>query len=101
MLVDEALDAGLDGSHPVTLQAKMLRLELLNVKADLERELGRLVLDCTDCGQTVHWVAGLGVTVGHWSHREPGPQPQACPLLIATRGVRLYARRVPTGNRRG
>jgi hypothetical protein len=25
------------------LQAKMLRLELLNVKADLERELGRLV----------------------------------------------------------
>ena len=26
------------------LQAKMLRLELLNVKADLERELGRLVL---------------------------------------------------------
>jgi hypothetical protein len=36
--VDEAHAAGLDGSHPVTLQAKMLRLELLNVKADLERE---------------------------------------------------------------
>lgn len=53
-IVDEALNAGLDGSHPVTLQAKMLRLELLNVKADLERELGRLVLDCSRCGQTVY-----------------------------------------------
>ena len=48
-VVDEAHNAGLDGSHPVTLQAKMLRLELLNVKADLERELGRLVLHCTAC----------------------------------------------------
>jgi hypothetical protein len=72
-LVDEALSAGLDGSHPVTLQAKMLRLELLKVKADLERELGRLVLDCSDCGRTVHWVAGLGVSPGHWAHREPAP----------------------------
>jgi hypothetical protein len=35
--VDEAYNAGFDGSHPVTLQAKVLRLELLNVKADLER----------------------------------------------------------------
>jgi hypothetical protein len=45
--VAEALKAGLDGSHPLALQAKMLRVELLNVKADLERELGRLVLDCS------------------------------------------------------
>ena len=37
-LVHEALENGLSGSHSVTLQAKMLRLELLNVKADLERE---------------------------------------------------------------
>jgi hypothetical protein len=51
----------------------MLRLELLNVKADLERELGQLVLDCSDCGRTVHWVAGLGVSPGHWAHREPAP----------------------------
>jgi hypothetical protein len=72
-VVDEALKAGLDGSHPVTLQAKMLRLELLNVKADLERDLGQLVLDCSDCDQTVHWVAGLGVSPGHWAHREPAP----------------------------
>jgi hypothetical protein len=70
-LVDEALAAGLNGSHPLTIQAKMLRLELLNVKADLERNLGQLVLDCSDCGRTVHWVAGLGTTPGHWAHREP------------------------------
>jgi hypothetical protein len=31
-IVNEAHNAGLDGSHPVTLQLKMLRLELLNVK---------------------------------------------------------------------
>jgi hypothetical protein len=49
-IVDEALVAGLDGSHSVTLQAKMLGQELLQVKADLERELERLVLDCFACG---------------------------------------------------
>jgi hypothetical protein len=38
-IVDEAQNAGLDGSDPVTLQAKMFRRELLSVKADLEREL--------------------------------------------------------------
>jgi hypothetical protein len=57
-IVDQAHAAGLDGSRSVTVQAKMLRLELLNVKADLERELGTLVLDCTECGRTVHWSAG-------------------------------------------
>lgn len=72
-LVDEALDAGLDGSHPVTVQAKMLRLELLSVKADLERELAHLVLDCSRYDRTVHWVAGLGIVPGHWAHREPAP----------------------------
>ena len=55
------------------MRAKMLRLELLNVKADLERELGQLRLDCSSCGRMVHWVAGLGVTRGHWAHREPAP----------------------------
>ncbi len=72
-VVDEAIATGLDGSHPVTLQAKMLRQELLQVKADLERELGRLVLDCSACGRTVHWVAGLAASPGHWAHREPAP----------------------------
>ena len=37
------------------VQAKMLRLELLNVKADLERELETLVLQCRRCGLDVHW----------------------------------------------
>ena len=36
-LVDEATTAG-GASHPVTVRAKMLRLELLKVKADLDRE---------------------------------------------------------------
>jgi hypothetical protein len=72
-VVDEAIAAGLDGSHPVTLQAKMLRQELLQVKADLERELGGLVLDCSTCGRTVHWVAGLAASPGYWAHREPAP----------------------------
>ena len=73
VVVDEAMATGLDGSHRVTLQAKMLRQELLQVKADLERELGCLVLDCSACGRTVHWVAGLAATPGHWAHREPAP----------------------------
>jgi hypothetical protein len=75
-LVDEALDTGLGGSHPLTVHAKMLRLELLQVKADLERELGQLVLDCSDCGRTVHWVSGLRVTPGHWADAEPAPHHQ-------------------------
>jgi hypothetical protein len=71
-LVDEAKAAG-GGSHPVTIHAKMLRLELLNVKAGLERELEDFVLDCSRCGLDVHWVSGLGITPGHWAHREPAP----------------------------
>jgi hypothetical protein len=71
--VDEALDADLGGSHPVTVHAKMLRLELLQVKADLERELGTFVLDCSACGREAHWVEGHGISPGHWAHREPAP----------------------------
>jgi hypothetical protein len=40
-LVDEAIDVGHGRSDPLVTHAKMLRLELLNVKADLERELDR------------------------------------------------------------
>jgi hypothetical protein len=69
-LVDEAMEVG---SESLTLNAKLLRHELLTVKAELERELQELVLDCVDCGRTVHWVAGLGVRPGHWAHREPAP----------------------------
>jgi hypothetical protein len=71
-LVDEAKAAG-GGDHPVTVHAKMLRLELLNVKADLERELEDFSLNCSRCGLDVHWVSGLGVSAGHWAHREPAP----------------------------
>jgi hypothetical protein len=39
-IADEAMGAGLNGSDPV---AKQLRAELLAVKADLERELERVV----------------------------------------------------------
>jgi hypothetical protein len=52
-LVDEAKAAG-GGDHPVTVHAKMLRLELLKVKADLERELEDFVLNCSRCGLDVH-----------------------------------------------
>jgi hypothetical protein len=72
-LVDEAKAAG-GGNHPVTVHAKMLRLELLKVKADLERELGTWVLDCTACGMEVHWVQGISMgDPGHWGHRFPAP----------------------------
>jgi hypothetical protein len=45
-LVDEPLAASFDESHAVTIQAKML-LELLQAKGDLERELGKPVLNCS------------------------------------------------------
>lgn len=71
-LVDEAKAAG-GGDHPVTIHAKMLRLELLKVKADLERELEDFSLNCSRCGLDVHWVSGLGISPGHWAHWEPAP----------------------------
>jgi hypothetical protein len=71
-LVDEAKAAG-GGDHPVTVHAKMLRLQLLKVKADLERELEDFSLNCSRCGLDVQWVSGLGVSPGHWGHREPAP----------------------------
>ena len=85
-LVKEAAVAG-GGDHPVTIHAKMLRLELLNVKADLERELETWVPNCTKCGLDVHWVSGLGVTPGHWAHREPAPHGE--PPIGGMRGCRL------------
>ena len=71
-LVDEATAAG-GGNHPVAVHAKMLRLELLKVKADLERGLEDFSLNCPRCGLDVHCVSGLGVSPGHWAHREPAP----------------------------
>lgn len=52
----------------------MLQLELLNVKADLEHELGRLLLHCTACGMEAHWVQGVSMSdPEHWWHRFPVP----------------------------
>jgi hypothetical protein len=66
------MEAGLAADHPVTVAAKQVRLELLKVKADLERELGKLVLNCQRCGQEVHWVQGISMSdPGHWGHRFP------------------------------
>ena len=67
-LVDEAIEVGHGRADPLVVHPKMLRLELLNVKADLERELEDVSLNCTKCGLDVHWVSGLGVTAGHWAH---------------------------------
>jgi hypothetical protein len=58
----------------------MLRLELLKVKGDIERELGTFVLNCSRCGLDVHWVEGHGVSPGHWAHREPAPHGE--PVVI-------------------
>lgn len=52
-LVHEAVEIGLGGSAPLTIHAKMIRQELLRVKAELERELGRLELDRSACGRLV------------------------------------------------
>jgi hypothetical protein len=71
-LIDDLVVAGLPEDGPV-LQAKLIRLELLKVKGDLERELSRWVLDCRRCNRRVHWVAGIGIQPGHWAHAEPAP----------------------------
>jgi hypothetical protein len=72
-IVDEAMDAGLDGSGPFVINIKRLRAELLSVKGELERELEKVVLDCAACGKTIHYVGRLGVRAGHWAHAEPAP----------------------------
>src|SRR5262245_8043840 len=72
LLIDEAMGT-LPADHPVTIAAKMLRLELLKTKAELERGLEEFLLTCGDCGRDVHWVSGLGKAAGQWSHAEPAP----------------------------
>jgi hypothetical protein len=57
-VVDETMEAGLAADHLVTVAAKMLRLELLKTKAELERGLSDFVLNCTACGMEVHWARG-------------------------------------------
>jgi hypothetical protein len=73
-------------------EPKHLGVELLNVKADLERELETWVPNCTKCGLDVHWVSGLGVTPGHWAHREPAPhgEPAGQTTNRGHRGISPY-----------
>jgi hypothetical protein len=79
-LVDELMAAGLDGSDPTVVGVKMVRAELLSIKGDLERELEPEFLDCVLCGVPAHYVGGLGVREGHWSHAAPAPH--ATPKLV-------------------
>jgi hypothetical protein len=73
-VIDDAIEAGLAADHPVTVAAKQVRLELLKVKADLERELGKLVINCTACGMKVHWVQCVSMSdPGHRGHRFLAP----------------------------
>jgi hypothetical protein len=53
--------------------AKMLRPELLQVKADLERELEDFVLNCSKCGLGRALGERARHFPGHWAHREPAP----------------------------
>ncbi|HEY3212091.1 MAG TPA: hypothetical protein VGL16_02630 [Actinomycetota bacterium] len=52
-LVDETIDVGHGQSDPLVIHAKMLRLELLTVKADLERELEDFSLNAWSRRRTV------------------------------------------------
>jgi len=52
-LVDEAHDADPRDESGLTAQAKRLRMELLQTKAELERELGRRLLRCRRCNRRV------------------------------------------------
>ncbi len=64
-LVNDAIEVGHGRSDPLVTHAKMLRLELLKGKADLEHQLEDFSLNCSKCGLDVHWVSGLGITPGH------------------------------------
>jgi hypothetical protein len=80
-LIEELHQAGLPPNHGAVAAAKRLRLELLGVKGDLERELSGLLLDCQRCGQRLHWVPGVGPLLGHWAHAEPAPEhPPVLPV---------------------
>jgi len=56
----------------------MLRLELLNVKADLERELGTWSLSCKSCGRNVYRRSSSFFSIGAGPQFE-GEPPQGWP----------------------
>ena len=75
-LVEELYGEGIRDGDQLMLAAKQLRLELLQAKADLERELSTWIADCRECYRRVHWVAGIAAEPGHWAHAEPAPNHQ-------------------------
>jgi hypothetical protein len=77
-VIDEAMEAGLAVDHPVTVAAKMLRLELLKTNAELERGLSVFVLDSTSRGMEVHWVQDVSVPDhSHWGTPLPSTAGRA------------------------
>lgn len=72
-LVDEAIAAGLGQDDMLVVHAKMRRLGLLKVKADLGRELGTWSLNCTSCGRTSTGCLASRSGQGHWARAEQAP----------------------------
>jgi hypothetical protein len=73
-VIDEAMEAGLAARSPRHGRSEASSAGTPEGEADLERELGKLVLNCTACGQEVHWVQGVSMSdPGHWGHRFPAP----------------------------
>jgi len=72
-VVEEAHEVDPLHESGLVAAAKRLRMELLQTKAQLERELGNVLLECRRCNRRVHWVSGVGAEPGHWAHAEPAP----------------------------
>jgi hypothetical protein len=71
-LVDEAKAAG-GGDHPVHRPREDAPARAPEGEGRPRAELEDFSLNCSRCGLDVHWVSGLGVSPGHWAHREPAP----------------------------
>src|SRR5436189_5035311 len=72
-VVEEAHEVDPRDDSGLVAAAKRLLMELLTTKGELERELGRLRLQCRRCNRRVHWVPGVGAEPGHWAHAEAAP----------------------------
>jgi hypothetical protein len=79
MVVEEARAAGLVGQGLIMRPALEVRAGLLDLKQDLERELGSWILNCRRCGMRVHWIPGPGPVPGRWAHLEPAQDHEPGP----------------------
>jgi hypothetical protein len=70
-VVEEAHEVDPRDESGLVAMAKRLRMELLQTKAELERELGNVLLHCRRGNRRMHWVPGVGPESGHWAHAEP------------------------------